>query len=363
MSEKKSILLVSDTKNWGGWKRAQMINEYLNDQYDFVLMDAEEYNNFQRTSTPNKFSIKEIKKYMNNGKLGNDKDFLDVPHFQQWLNNSKIKREFDLIYFLFHTMLLKKSVKRILKTNQKVITMVTVYPVIRPIFINSVTQRKDGMAEQKFLEQANKCSAILVNNRLSLRDLRRFYNGKSFYAPRGVDPDVFYPTSEEFQQKPHSEFTIAFCGKPNPEKGLDSIIKPSCNQAGVKLITNERNFEDALPEHEMRNFYNSADAYIVASTMDGTPNTALEAAACGKPIVTNAIGNMPEFIKQGENGWLVKKLNIDKYVHRLRWMKNNQKKVWKAGQAARKTILKDWTWEKVLNKNEREIFRKVLNGM
>jgi hypothetical protein len=33
------------------------------------------------------------------------------------------------------------------------------------------------------------------------------------------------------------------------------------------------------------------------------------------------------------------------------------------GLKARKTILKDWTWEKVINNNERKIFREVINGM
>jgi glycosyltransferase involved in cell wall biosynthesis len=31
----------------------------------------------------------------------------------------------------------------------------------------------------------------------------------------------------------------------------------------------------------------------------------LEAAACGRPIISNQIGNMPEFIKDGWNGFIV----------------------------------------------------------
>ena len=289
---------------------------------------------------------------------------MDIDHFAGWLDSRKNKVEVDLIYFLFHTMLIKKSVKRTLERGQKVITMVTVYPTLRPIFISSGGQgsKTYDMARAKFLEQANKCKAILANNKKSLDDLRSMYKGRSFLAPRGVNPDIFYPMNEVFHEKPEKKFTIAFSGKPNPEKGLESIIRPACIEAGVKLITNERNFTDALPEHKMREFYNSADAYIVASTMDGTPNTALEAASCGKPILSNAIGNMPEFIRQGENGWLVD-LKVDRYVHRLKWMKKNQKKVFNMGLQARNDILADWTWQKVINKNEKQIFRKVINGV
>jgi glycosyltransferase involved in cell wall biosynthesis len=357
---KKSVLLVSDTKKWGGWKRAQMIKKYLEDEFDFVLMDSESYNNFERMSTINAFSKKDVNRYINNKMHGNDPDFMDINHFNKWLNDQKKQsKKFDLIYFLFHTMLIKKSTKRTLERGNKVITMVTVYPTLRPIFMSGKSKE---MAISNFRNLTSKCKAILANNELSLKDLRKIYNGPTFLAPRGVDPKVFFPTRNVFEKKPEAKFTIAFCGKANPEKGLESIIKPACREANVKLITNERNFENALPEDKMNEFYNSADAYIVASTMDGTPNTALEAASCGKPILSNEIGNMPEFIKQGENGWLVK-LKVSKYSHRLKWMKKNQRKVYEMGLKARKTILKDWTWEKVINNNERKIFREVINGM
>ena len=260
-------------------------------------------------------------------------------------DQNKIRR-YDIIYLLFHTMLMRKSV-RSLYGKQKFITMVTVYPTLRPIF-----SRK----KEIFIGVANKCEAILANNKKSLKDLQSIYKKSSYLAPRGVDPNIFYPISNEFNE--NKEFTVVFCGKSNPEKGLKNIIEPACKKAGVKLITNERNFTNALNEDQMREFYNEADVYIVASTMDGTPNTALEAAACGKPILSNSIGNMPEFIKNGKNGFLIN-LKIDKYVRKLKWMKKNRKKVYEMGLNARETILKSWTWDIVLNKNEREILRKI----
>ena len=316
----KEILLACDEKGWGGWKRAKMIKKYLSDEFNFTLKDHLEFNQYEKK--PNK--------------------------------------RYDLIYLLFHTMLIKKSVTRMLKSKKyNFITMVTVYPTIRPIFQYYGKATGTG-AKNTFLQRANECKAILANNKKSLRDLRNIYKGKSFLAPRGVDTNVFFPTSDFVRKKPE-DFTIAFCGKPNPEKGFESIIKPACEEAGVKLIDNQRNFTDALTEDEMREFYNSADAYIVASTMDGTPNTALEAAACGKPIISNEIGNMPEFIN-GSNGWLVD-LDKEEYINKIQWMKNNQREVYEMGLEARRLIVDYWTWEKLLNKNERMIFRKVLNAM
>lgn len=312
---KPKILLVCDEKGWGGWQRGEKVVEYLSDEFEFTLLDGHEFNRWE--------------KYR--------KDKL---------------RKFDLIYLLFHIMLMKKSVDRLLNQKFPFVSMITVYPVLRPAF-----KRIGKNPRANFLRQAKRSKAIFSNNMKSLNDLRRIYNGPSFYVPRGVDPEMFYPTSE-FRQG--TELTVAFCGKKNPEKGLNSIIRPACEAAEVNLITNQRNFTDALPQEQMREFYNSADIYIVASTMDGTPNTALEAAACGRPILSNSIGNMPEFIEDGVNGFLVDR-KITSYVNRLKWFKRNRRKTWEMGQKARETVLNGWTWKHSME-YERKALRSVLNG-
>jgi glycosyltransferase involved in cell wall biosynthesis len=87
----------------------------------------------------------------------------------------------------------------------------------------------------------------------------------------------------------------------------------------------------------------------------------LEAASCGKPIVANEIGNMPEFIKDGWNGFLIEgEMTINKYVKKLRWMKRNQLRSFEMGQNARLTVEQDWTWERVVNLHERNAFRRIL---
>ena len=98
---------------------------------------------------------------------------------------------------------------------------------------------------------------------------------------------------------------------------------------------------------------------MVASTVDGTPNPALEAASCGLPILSNRIGNMPEFIEQGVNGFLVRR-HIEDYAEKLRWMKNNIPKCDKMGQRARQKIEDEWCWRETLNRYERKALRRVL---
>jgi glycosyltransferase involved in cell wall biosynthesis len=56
---------------------------------------------------------------------------------------------------------------------------------------------------------------------------------------------------------------------------------------------------------EMVDWYNTGTVYVCASSSEGTPNPALEAAACGCTLVSTPVGNMPELIQDGSNGLLV----------------------------------------------------------
>lgn len=314
----KKILLVSDVKGWGGWVRGEYIKKYLSDEFDFTLINSVEFN-----------------------KICDSKEFL----------------KFDLIYLLFHTMLTKKRVKELFAYKKKVMTIVTGFPTLKPCFRG----RNKTVREFNFRSLVRNCVMIAANNIKSLNDLNSVKPKHilTYYLPRGVDENVFYPCDGK-----EKDFTVLYVGKPVPEKGLEEFIRPACKQLGVKLIVNSRNFTKALNEDQMRNLYNRADCYIVASSIDGTPNPALEAAACGLPIISNEIGNMPEFIEHGINGYIIKDKNksIQKYAHALGKLIADRDKCCKMGIEARKTILESWTWEKVLQ-NERQAFREILNGI
>ena len=303
------ILMVADVKGWGAWTRGKYIKKHLSDEFHFDMVTIEEFQD------------------------GKD----------SWHD------EYDIYYMLLHILMRYPFVQELARKKRTLVT-VTSGQLLKPGWGSGSRQRINT-----FKTMMKNVDTIIVNNLLVKPQVEKFYKGRVRYGPRGVDPDVFkfinYPMDENF--------TVNYVGKPVAQKGLEKYIRPLCHSVKAKLLVNSRNWENALPEEKMVEFYNKGNAYIVASTIDGTPNPALEAASCGRPIISNHIGNMKEFIEDGVNGFLIP-FDIKAYAEKLQFLMDNRKVAREMGQNARETILKEWPWHKVLNRYQRVILQELI---
>jgi len=195
-----------------------------------------------------------------------------------------------------------------------------------------------------------------ANSKMLHRELKNMGFPKVYYIPNGVDEKLFRPV--KLIPLNRDKIICGHVGKECPVKGQKEIIYPAIKKAGGKKVSNVVTWQDKIPHKEMYKIYQEMDVFIVASVEDGTPNPALEAAACGRPIISNRIGNMPELIKDGVNGFIVSKRAIGDYVEKIKWLQANRDKMIKMGEEARKTIEKYWTWE-IQAENYRKMFRKI----
>ena len=103
-------------------------------------------------------------------------------------------------------------------------------------------------------------------------------------------------------------------------KGFDLLVealKPFRNDPRVFLLAAGRELpaHDLGPqlvttgyltgEKQLSWVYSAADVFVLPSLQDNLPNTALEALACGVPIVGFDVGGIPEIVREGETGLLV----------------------------------------------------------
>lgn len=220
--------------------------------------------------------------------------------------------------------------------------------------IIGVTAHRDKSFLFPYLKQFNWINA----NSVMLMEMLKEWDppGRLFYTPNGVDENLFaYKESVE-----GNEVKFGFVGNPIQSKNhlLISMIVHN-------LISHTKSSENATPLEQMPSVYYSFDVIVIASTKDGTPNPALEAAACGRMILSNEIGNMPEFIidirynKELGNGILLDGIDLQTYKEVVKYLKEHPELVRLAGKNARRTVEASWTWKRNAE-NYRKMFKAIL---
>jgi glycosyltransferase involved in cell wall biosynthesis len=71
----------------------------------------------------------------------------------------------------------------------------------------------------------------------------------------------------------------------------------------------------------MAEFYNSIGTIVCYSESEGTPNPVLEAAMCGRPVISSYVGNVPELMKNIESFKPVR--SFSELVNSIKRYKNN----------------------------------------
>lgn len=194
--------------------------------------------------------------------------------------------------------------------------------------------------DQAVAKWAARAAALHANSRLLLAEIKRFHP-HCYYTPNGVDEALFQRT----RARRSGALVVGHVGKPNPRKGA-ALIREACAAAGVELKVNQARFNGgALPPEGMVDWYQDVHVIAVASDFDGTPNPALEAAACECAVVSNPIGNMPEFVQDGVNGFLVQR-SVASLTVALAALRDNMDATILMGQRARQTVLDGWTWRR-----------------
>ncbi len=212
------------------------------------------------------------------------------------------------------------------------------------------------------LETLQKISLVTVNSRI-LHDFLSPHIDNLIYAPNGVDADFFRPI--DTPKYPSNQIRVGWVGKIKAAKNYSTFEdvrgKLDGNNFEFDVIAPQKNaFKSELRSaKEMRKYYQGLDYYLCTSWHEGTPNPALEAAACGVPVITTRVGNMPELIEHGVNGFFVDP-QAGTIVAEL---KNIQRLTPQEHRAMstkiRDRIVKDWTWEKNVV-NYRKAFANLL---
>lgn len=178
-------------------------------------------------------------------------------------------------------------------------------------------------------------AVVTISQGLKELALKTHRKVKISIIPNGVDAPFFQEVAPMAPVASSRPFRILTVGRLSPQKRMDILLEavamlktqnPSCpvqlwivgdgplrtkleEQAKALGIAADVSFFGWQNQENLRNFYSSADIFVLSSAYEGMPLVLLEAMAAGLPVVASKVSGTEEVIRHGENGFLVPTCN------------------------------------------------------
>jgi D-inositol-3-phosphate glycosyltransferase len=258
--------------------------------------------------------------------------------------------------------------------------------------------RLDG--ERQVLRAADVILAATLAEKAQLQWLYKADPRKVTIIPPGVDTCHFYPIppdeAKDYIGIPKEDRMVLFVGRIEPLKGVGTLIRAmSClrikdieRPAYLAVIGGDPNVPMEQMSAEMRRlqslcedlcmdrmvvflgkrgqdtlpyYYSAADVLVMPSHYESFGMVALEAMACGTPVVASQVGGLAFLIQDGVTGFHVPDQDEDALCDRLTRILGDSSLRKKMGQAAA-DYARSYSWGQIagqVNKTYEQLLEKV----
>ncbi|KAA6231771.1 colanic acid biosynthesis glycosyltransferase WcaL [Chlorobium phaeovibrioides] len=182
--------------------------------------------------------------------------------------------------------------------------------------------------------------------------------GKHHIVRCGVDPDTWLPRPE-----PDNEVPQLLCvGRLVPAKGQHillnacallknegvrfhlTLIGDGPDRTSLEQFSREHGLEGAVTftgvqgQDKVREWYDMADMFILASFAEGVPVVLMEAMAKEIPVISTRITGIPELIEHGHNGLLATPADTEDLARKIRTLIEDPEMRKRLGREGRKSV-------------------------
>jgi glycosyltransferase involved in cell wall biosynthesis len=151
------------------------------------------------------------------------------------------------------------------------------------------------------------------------------------------------------KKKVDTHFII--CGQGSLAYNIKKIIEATDLKANLKLA-------GWIPHKDVPQYLNELKLLVLPSFTEGLPNILLEAMACGTPVLATSLGAIPDIIKDGKTGFLLKSNDPEHIAERIVELLNKPELLEKVSTNAYNYIKKKFSYE-----NASKAWQKILDEL
>lgn len=170
-------------------------------------------------------------------------------------------------------------------------------------------------------------------------ELEKLSNKKVIVQPSGINEIFFQEFAKQYE---NDRFTIVTVANLFPKKNIELVLEIAQELQECRFIivgdgTHRNILENIIQSKnisniefvgfksaiEVRQYYQESDCYLLTSFAEGTPTSALEALACGLPIVSSNAGGLGNIVKENENGFIINNFNKNRYIEKINLIKDD----------------------------------------
>ena len=129
--------------------------------------------------------------------------------------------------------------------------------------------------------------------------------------------DAAVETLAALTRTSNENYRLVIVGGPSGPHG-DESLRQLIDLAARRGVSDRVHFVAPQPHELLSSYYRAADVCIVPSRSESFGLVALEAAACGTPVVASAVGGLTTLVDDGRTGYLVDDPTPERYAEAVR---------------------------------------------